>query len=252
MKISIVGCGNMGSCFAQKLSENHELVLFDKHEEKSRDLAKKLKVSHSSKLDEAVKDSEIVILAIKPKDLQDLSNSLTVNENQCVVSMLSGMLISELKEFLGEEISIARIMPNTPIRFGSGVIGVSYEGLRSEGKKERVHKLLEELGLVIELDEALIDAITPLSGCGPAFVFLIMEAFTEAGIALGFRSQEALNIAIQTVEGSIKLLKESKEIPTVLKLQVTSPKGDTIRGLLEMERKGLKSALIDGIIAAKP
>ena len=252
MKIAIIGCGSMGSSFAARLSLNHQLRLFDRNKSKVEKLAKEVKGESYLQIDEAVKSADVVILAIKPKDLAALGESLTLESDQIVISMLSGTTIAAIKEVMGEEYPVVRVMPNTPVSLGQGVTGVAYDDVIEQKNRGDIDKLLSELGLTIELSEKMIDSLTPLSGCGPAFVFLIMEAFIEAGVALGFKASDAQNLAVQTFEGSLQLLKESAKLPTALKLQVAAPGGDTIKGLIKMERKGLKAALIDGILAAKP
>ncbi|MCX7760130.1 MAG: pyrroline-5-carboxylate reductase [Hydrogenothermaceae bacterium] len=251
-KIGIIGIGNMGQAILEGLIKrsglnSSDIIIYDLNKEKIKDIVEKYEVAAASDVGYLVNLSEIIFIAVKPKDFEDsVKPALNYfNENKTVISVMAGVPIYKIKSVIGSS-KIIRTMPNTPALIGEGVIGVSFD-FEEESKKREITKLLSSLGEVIEVKEELMDSITGLSGSGPAYVFTFIDALAMAGVKIGFSYQGALKIATQTVLGTAKLLKETAEHPAVLRDKVTSPAGTTIYGLHKLEEKGFKDAIISAV-----
>jgi pyrroline-5-carboxylate reductase len=245
MKIAVIGCGVMGSAFARHFAKRHHVILVDRSRHRSEALAKEIGATHKKSASEAIKGAEIVLLAIKPKDLHSFSKEVNKGMNKkTLISILAGTTLSQLEK-LFPSTSVIRIMPNLGFTLGQGVIGI-VEG----EKKSVVESLLQGTGLVLFLPEKKIEALASLSGSGIGFNFLLIEAMIEAGVYLGFSSREAQELVLKTLEGAIAMVRSSGKTPSELKLQVCSPGGTTIAGIRAMEKKGVRSALMETYIAA--
>lgn len=249
-KVGVIGCGNMGEAIVKGLIEKSgikstDIIVNDINKERQDYIIQKYNTAGAD-IKKVVNLSEIVFLVVKPKDLDDTLNPVkdTFKENQILVSVLAGVKIQKIKNLV-EKPLIVRIMPNTPALIGEGVIGVSFE--RETEKKEEVTNLLKGLGEVFEVKEELLDVITGLSGSGPAYVFTFIDALAQGGVKMGLSYQDSLKMAVQTVLGSAKLLKETSEHPAVLRDKVTSPAGTTIYGLHELEKRNFKDAVISAV-----
>ena len=144
-----------------------------------------------------------------------------------------------------------RMMPNTPLQVAEGVISFSLGKNVTTSYKEEFVRLLQSAGLLIELPESQIDAATALAGCGPAFVYIFIEALAEAGVSMGLSREVALQLATQTVKGSASMVGETKEHPAILKEKVCSPGGSTIAGVISLEKTGFRSSVIEATRCAK-
>ena len=247
MKIAIIGCGVMGSAFARFLGKKHQVFLCGKDPEKLKCLSKETNAPIAT-TEEGCKKADVIILAFKPKDLKKaaLEFSKYVTEGKIVLSILSGADTTVLQS-LFPQANIVRTMPNLALTCGQGIIGVS-DNLDSE-VKSKVDALLTGMGLVYYLPEAKMEAFTALCGSSPAFVFVILEAMMEGGVALGFSFKDSSQLVIKAFEGAIALLKETGKHPAELKMQISSPAGTTIAGLNELELQGVRSGLIKTLFA---
>lgn len=252
-KVGVIGCGNMGEAIIKGLIEKAginptSIVVNDINKERQNYIVEKYNVAGSD-IRKVVNLSEIVFLVVKPKDLQDSLESIKdlFKENQILISVLAGVKIEKIKSIV-EKPLVVRIMPNTPALIGEGVIGVSFE--KDTEKKQEIIDLLKGLGEVFEVKEELLDVITGLSGSGPAYVFMFIDALAQGGVKMGLPYKDALKIATQTVLGAAKLLKETGEHPAVLRDAVSSPAGTTIYGLHELEKKNFKDAVISAVETA--
>jgi pyrroline-5-carboxylate reductase len=163
--------------------------------------------------------------------------------------MAAGIPLDAIKKGLGEGISLIRIMPNTPVSVGEGVIAYCTELLSSE-KEAAFCSLLSVAGLVQKIEEAKIDAASALHGCGPAFVYLFIEALADGAVACGLPRDTALSFAAKTVKGAAEMVLETGKHPGALKDAVTSPGGTTIEGVRVLEEQGFRGAAMDAVIAA--
>ncbi len=248
MKIAIIGCGSMGSALARHLSKHASLILCDRGKEKGQALAKEIGAHFIESPGDAIKDAEWVILAIKPKDLKLLAPQLTLTKDQTLFSVLSGATIATLKKLFVKP-SVIRMMPNTAVSIGKGIIGFAEEEGLEESKKQKIEKQFSSLGLLHWIPENKMDAFAALAASSPAFGFVIMEAMMDAGVSLGFSAKESRDIVLSVFEGCVALLKDSSKHPAELKLQITSPGGTTIEGIYALEAGGIRKSMFDAMTA---
>ena len=182
----------------------------------------------------AVADADVVVVAVKPGD---------------VGSTLAGVTLETL-ERLAPKRPVVRAMPNTPALVGKGASAIAAGSLAAEQHLELAERLLGAVGIVVRLDESALDAVTGLSGSGPAYVFLVTEALIDAGVLVGLPRDVAETLVVQTVLGSATLLAEGPSGPEALRAAVTSPGGTTAAGLRELEAHGLRGAILDAVAAA--
>lgn len=250
MKIAIIGCGNMGSGFAERLAQNNQLFLYDHHSEKTDKLEKKGYGKACHDIKEALQSSEIVILAIKPQNLAKAANAISESllASHFLISLLAGTSLEVLKQYFPSAL-IIRMMPNLPLIYGQGVIGLCSDEKIAKSDQETLTKYFAVLGKTYWLSEEKIDALGALAGSGPAFFFVIVESMIDAGIAMGFTFQESKEIVYQTLQGSLTLLERTEKTPCELKWQITSPKGTTVAGLQKLEESALRGGIIDTFLA---
>ncbi len=196
----------------------------------------------------AVRGRDMALLSIKPQDFAGVSNGFgSLSHHQTVISIMPGVTLATLRQKLGHN-AVVRVMPNTPAQIGEGMsVWTASEGVSPEGR-EKVKCILTALGKEIYVsDEKQIDMATALSGSGPAFVFLMLEALVDAGVHIGLRRDVAAELALQTVIGSARFAEESGKHLAELKNMVTSPAGTTTEGLLALEEAGVRAAIINAI-----
>jgi len=251
MQITIIGCGNMGKGLAQRLSQTNQLFLYDHNNEKSELLAQEGYGKACASIIEALSPSEMLILAVKPQNLKQLAESIkdTLRDSQIVVSLLAGTTIETLRQFF-PSVQIVRMMPNLPLIYGEGVIGLTLSKKMKNEDKEHLTKIFESLGKIYWLSEEKIDALTALAGSGPAFFFVMIEAMIDAGIAMGFSALEAQSLIYQMLRGSLTLLEHTSRHPGELKWQIASPQGTTIAGLKRLEELALRGGIMNTFLAA--
>lgn len=256
MTLALLGAGMMGeSVLAGMVSagvDPADILVVEKRAERVAELAEKYGVGGADAVD-AVAASDTVLLIVKPHDaagvLREVASGL--DASTLVVSLCAGLATAQLEEHLPPQTPVVRVMPNTPARVGAGLSAISAGTSATEEHLERVRGLLAGLGEVVVVPEKQQDAITAISGSGPAYLFLVAEALIEAGVHLGLSRADATTVATQTIYGSGKLLKESGEHPALLREAVTSPAGTTAAGLRKLEDAGLRSAFLAAAEAAR-
>ncbi|MFN8637314.1 MAG: pyrroline-5-carboxylate reductase [Chloroflexota bacterium] len=202
---------------------------------------------------EAVTLGDVILLAVKPQDTGVVLSEIggLVREDQLVVSIAAGVPLSKLEApFAPRKIPVIRVMPNTPCLVGQGMAAVARGTYAAPEDAARVLSIFNATGKAVSLPEKDLDAVTGLSGSGPGYVGVIVEALIDGGVRAGLARDVATTLAIQTVLGSAQMLAETGTHPAVLKDMVTSPGGTTIAGIHAMERGGVRSALIDAVVAA--
>lgn len=250
MKISIIGCGKMGSCIAHGLVGEHELSLFDHNEKPTKELAKSINATFCRNAPEAISKADIIILAVKPENLDDVAELIQneTRKEQLIVSVLAGISTQTLQTHFKKN-PIIRMMPNIAVRCGTGVVGFEDSKNLSKPIKDKVQKAFAKLGALYWIPENKFNALTALTGSGPAFVFVIIESIIDAGIAMGLSADESKELAIQLFKGSISMIEDSNQHPGELKWSVTSPGGTTIAGVKMMEDCGIRSGIINTFLA---
>ncbi len=249
--VGIVGFGKMGEAIARGLLKRGiEVGTFDVSVDR-RDLAVKLGVKVFESNVELVQESYVIFLAVKPQYFNKVCEELEGKVTHClVVSIMAGVKSQRICRCLGLD-RVVRVMPNTPALVGEGALGVSFCGDFTAEEKEKVLELLEVAGVVVEVDESLMDAVTALSGSGPAYVFLFLEALEDAGVNLGLSRDVARLLALQTLKGSVRLFEEKGGLFREYLNMVTSPGGTTIRALKVLEESGFKGLVMDAVEAAE-
>jgi pyrroline-5-carboxylate reductase len=201
---------------------------------------------------EVVRASDLLILAVKPQQMADVLADVKneVKPSHLVVSIAAGVAIKTLADSLGEKARLARVMPNTPCLIGAGASAYAIGGAATSADGALVGELLSTVGIAFELPEKLLDAVTGLSGSGPAYVYLVIEALSDGGVMMGLPRDAATKLACQTVFGAARMVLETGESAAALKDAVTSPGGTTIAGLHALESGGVRAALMNAVRAA--
>lgn len=240
----------MGSAFAKFFVKKHSVTLYDRDKTKARALANEIGANFEENLTSAVQEANLVLLAIKPKDLSSVSKVIanSFGEEKILLSILAGTPLSLLKRNFPKG-TVIRSMPNLGLISGQGVMGLAENGL-SDPLKQRIDSLLQGIGLIAWMPEDKIDALTALSGSGIGFILVMIEAMIDGGVHLGFTVKESREFVLKTIEGAVALMKESGKHPAELKLQIASPGGTTIAGLKVMEEEGVRSGIVHALVAS--
>lgn len=253
--LAIIGGGNLGTAIAEGLLKSKfcapENITITKRNLQTLESLKLKGVNISSDNQKAVRENDVIILAIKPfqvkEVLEEISSSLT--EKHLVISVVTGISLEEIKTITGNRASVVRAMPNTAIAIQQSMTCLAYD-VSDEEQKSYMLSLFNTLGKTIFIDEKLMNAATVLGACGTAYAMRYIRANIQGGIEIGFDAATASLIAAQTVKGAAELLLTSNTHPEQEIDKVTTPKGCTIAGLNEMEHRGFSSSLIKGIAAS--
>lgn len=255
-RIGFIGGGAMGEAILKGLlaggRETKTLLVSDFQKERREFLGKTYQVETTAENKDVVEKSDIIILAIKPQNLKEAVDSCAVvfNSKKLLISILAGVTTMQLEEFFPEGSRIIRVMPNTPALVGAGTTVLAGGKFATEEDLKLAFGIFQGLGSVSVLPEKLLNAVTGLSGSGPAFVALIVEALADGGVMAGLPRNTALKLALDTVMGTAKLLAETGMHPAQLKDKVTSPAGTTIYGMLQLEKNGVRGTIMETVLAA--
>jgi pyrroline-5-carboxylate reductase len=201
---------------------------------------------------DVARGSEVLVLAVKPQAMADVLAELRpeVEPRHLVISIAAGVSLAVLRAGLGPACRLIRVMPNTPALVGAAASAYCLDARATDDDEQLVRGCLESVGRAVRVEEPLLDAVTGLSGSGPAFVFLVIEALSDGGVRAGLPRGVATTLAAQTVLGAARLVLETGQHPGVLKDQVASPGGTTIAGLHALETGGLRGTLMNAVLAA--
>lgn len=233
-KIGIIGGGNMGTAIAAGIRNNNTLFICEPDKKKQAYLKRKLAV-RTYNIETVVDRSKFIILAVKPQDfgavLKEIHRHL--KKEKLFISIAAGISTAYIEKKVGRNARVVRCMPNLPVQVGLGVSGLCRGKTAKKTDLEQARRIFNCVGQTVVVEEKLMDAVTAVSGSGPAYVYLFMECFVKAAMALGLKKEKAVNLVVQTMNGSLLLLEKSREDPEILRKKVTS-KGGTTQAALEI------------------
>ena len=257
MKIGIIGLGNMGGSLARLVAQDKrfrsELLLANRSRFKAEKIAAEVGGQPVSNK-EVFAQAEVIFLGIKPAQFADLlaeyQEVLEKRESLLLISIAAGLTLETLGKWAPSHHRWIRIMPNPPVAVGEGVISFALSQQANQADEDLLCELLSSAGLLVKLEEKQLDAATALAGCGPAFVYLFIEALADAGVRVGLSRDISLQLANQTLLGAVKLSQVSGQHPALLKDQVCSPAGSTIAGVASLEENAFRGTVMDAVQAA--
>lgn len=256
-KIGMIGGGRMGSALiggivSQHLVDADRIIVSDALKRRLDELRKMYGVETSQDNKNVMKSSDIVILAVKPQNMPEVLEGVAdlYHHRKLVISIAAGIPTRLIEGHLGEKARVVRAMPNTPALIGEGAAAIARGAHATDTDIEAACQIFEAVGIAVTVKEGLMDAVTGLSGSGPAYAFLIIEALADAGVNLGLGRDVALKLSAQTIMGAAKLCLTEKRHPAELKDMVTSPGGTTIAGLKVLEAGKLRATLMAAVEAA--
>ena len=252
LKIGIIGTGNMGSAIIKGITSRerqNSIIVHDINEARLSEIHTETGVKTSDSLDEIITFSNVLILAVKPDIVVSIASKLN-NFSGIIVSIAAGISLNTIKKCAGDNKKIVRAMPNTPVNTGEGMTVISPSGNITADEIEQIKSIFSSVGEVLIMDEKHMNAVTAISGSGPAYIFTFIQAMADAGVKLGIPRSEALILAGQTILGSAKMFLDKMENPIMLRDKVTSPGGTTIAALHILEKAGFSGIIIDAIETA--
>ena len=257
-KIAIIGAGNMGEALISGLivsgsSKPKSIICTDVREARLEEIKKDYGVRTMVDNVEAVEASDIIVYAVKPQIIAAVLKETAekLDMSKLVISIAAGVPMAAIESCLNKELRLIRVMPNIPAAVKEAASAIAAGGHATEEDVDLAKEIINSVGKSVFIKENyLMDAITGLSGSGPAYIFLIVDALADAGVKMGLAREEALFLSTQTVLGAAKLLLETREHPGQLKDKVTSPGGTAIAGLATLEEGGLRTTLIHAVEAA--
>src|SRR5436309_10812167 len=256
-RLAILGAGRIGeSLLAGLLSagwrEPHEIVVTGRREERLQELADRHGVAATLSNAEAIAGAALVVIAVKPQDFEVLLGEIggLLDPEQTVLSVAAAIPTSAIEQLIAPRVPVVRAMPNAPSTVREGIAGVCAGAHAGEEHLALAEEVLSHLGAVVRVAERSMDAVTAVSGSGPAYFALLAEAMIEAGILLGLGRETSTQLVVQTMLGTARLLRDEKMHPVELREAVTSPGGTTIQAIRELEQAGVRAAFLNAINAA--
>lgn len=252
MKYGFIGCGNMGGAVARALCRSTRNVMISDRSGKAAALAQELGIVYGDN-GRIAAECDRIFLCVKPHMMKDMLlplQPMLAQRKPLLITMAAGLTLEQIESFAGTQLPVIRMMPNTPTAIGKGVIQYCANALV---EKEVLADWLEDMrdcGLLDELEQRLIDAASALSGSGPAYLYVLLEALADGAVACGIPRVKAMDYAAMTMVGAAELYLKTKTHPGALKDAVCSPGGSTIAGLQALEQHGFRSAAMDCVIAA--
>lgn len=254
-KIGFIGAGNMGAAMIEgiiKKNPRESIIFTEATHEKRKKIHSEYKIDWANSNSELTKDSKYIILAVKPQVYANILKEIKeeINPEKIVISITPGITIENMKEYLGSDIKVVRAMPNTPALIGEGMSCVSFsDDSFAQGEIDDVTMLFSSLGEVEIIEEMYMDAIVPISGSSPAYVYMMIEAMADAGVLTGLPRKLSYRLAAQSILGASKMVIETGLHPGELKDAVCSPAGTTIEAVSVLEKRNFRNAVIEAMIA---
>ncbi len=257
VRVAVLGAGKMGGILLQAFLKQNlfapsQICATVAHEERAVALSTQWGVEVTTNNVEAVRNADLILIGVKPFQVPDLVKIIkpALKKTATIVSFAASVKTRTIEETAGLEIGVIRAMPNTPSALGAGVAALCRGRFVSDAQMELAQRMFETVGRTVIVDEKHMDAVTGLSGSGPAYVYIIIEALAEAGVKVGLPRDVATQLAAQTAFGASKMVLETGYHPALLKDAVTTPAGCTIDGILELEEGGLRVTLIKAVMRA--
>jgi pyrroline-5-carboxylate reductase len=255
-RIAVLGAGKIGEALLAGLlaagRPAEDLVFTERHPDRARELTARLGVA-AVDTSAAAAHADVVVVAVKPQDIQPVLAELAaaMRPGTLVVSLCAGLPTALFEHALPAGTAVVRVMPNTPMLVGEAMSALSGGSHATDEHLTAVEKMLGSVGRVVRVPEEQQDAVTALSGSGPAYFFFLVEAMIDAGILLGLPRSVAADLIVQSAYGAARMLRESGDHPVILREAVTSPAGTTIAAIRELENHGVRAALLAAIEAAR-
>ena len=262
MKALFIGAGNMAQAIIsgitqKKIINENDIYIYETNNETAKKVLNQFKVKRQEPINSDLSMYDIIFLAIKPQVFLSFNNDAVmrklnnfINDSQLIVSIMAGISIEKINNFFTGNNPVLRIMPNTPALIGEAMSVITPSSNVSKDQLESVKKIFNSIGKIEILEEKYIDAVTGLSGSGPAYVFTFIEALIQGGILCGLSKEVSEKLAVQTVLGSALMVSDGKNSIEELRHKVTSPGGTTIEGLSVLEKNSFRSAIIEAVRAA--
>ena len=257
MKLGVIGCGKMATALVKGAISSGVVAAKDvigvARSESSRSKFSEITGGrNSADIAKVVEESDVLMIATKPYDIATVLKAAEIEKfpNKLLISVAAGVTIETMDKLTGHKCRIVRSMPNTPSLVGKGATAYCLGERCDDSDREIVNSLLSSVGLALEVQEKLMDAVTGVSGSGPAYIYLVIEAMADGGVRAGLPRADAIKLAAQTVSGAAEMVLVTGEHPGVLKDMVTSPGGTTITGVATLEKNNIRSAFIEAVGAA--
>ncbi|MET8873753.1 pyrroline-5-carboxylate reductase [Nocardia sp. NPDC004604] len=259
-RVAVIGGGRIGEALIAGLLESgraaRDLVVVETHPDRAELIGDRLGVRVTDSIADAIVGADVLVIAVKPGDVDTVLTQLAKAEldsdrDQILVSLAAGVPTTRLENKLPAGFPVVRVMSNTPMLVGEGMSVLAPGRYARSEQLAQVTELLAAVGKVATVTEAQMDAVTAVSGSGPAYFFLVVEAMIDAGVGLGLARDVATQLVVQTMIGSAALLEESGQTAVELRAAVTSPAGTTAAAVRELERGGVRSAFLEALHAAK-
>jgi pyrroline-5-carboxylate reductase len=256
MKLGVIGCGKMGGALVEGIvrsgvGSGSETFLFDSYGAAAQALAEKTGARVVESNAAVVARADVILLCVKPQGMLGMLQELGDSRDKLMISIAAGIRISAIEAALGNRHRVVRVMPNTPALVGKGAAGFALGATATKEDAAVTRRLFESVGCAFEVAESDLDAVTALSGSGPAYIFLLIESLVSAAVKQGLDPAVALQLATQTVAGAAEMLQRTGEDPAVLRENVTSPKGTTFAALESFRADGFAQIVENALNAAR-
>jgi pyrroline-5-carboxylate reductase len=256
-ELGIIGTGKIGSALLKRLISTNtidrsKIIIFDIDENKRNKLSEEFKVESAVSNEELARSSKYILVAVIPQVIDTVLKEIKtiITNEQIIISIAAGVSFNHINKFINPSVGLIRIMTNTPALIGAAATAIAHNENIKDHQLEFVKGIFDAVGMVVELEERHLDAVTGLSGSGPAYIFIIIEALADGGVKMGLPRDIAVNLAAQTVLGSAKLLLKTKKHPAELKDMVSTPGGTTITAIHVLESAKIRATLISAVEAA--